>query len=344
PLNAYMLAHEEKYKKWILEYMDAWVDRMKQNHWIIPSYVDLNGKVGGPEGKWWGNAYGWGFSPVNPVNGRRENRDRIARALVGFNNALWVSGDQKYVDAWRNMIRAVNANARTNSGRIEYPSMHGENGWYGWQSRPWDLGAFEVYYWSMKPSDLDRVPGNGWIAWLQGQNTTYPEAALERDLQTIQARVNAIRRDTLPPEKRLADNMLHLNPAATESLVQLMWGGLPPGRDGGLVNARLRYFDPARKRAGVPEDVGALVSQLTDNQTVVTLVNLNNTEPRILVIQGGAYGEHQIESVTIGDKTTRINSALLRVQLNPGSRERLILRMKRHANPPTVLHPWHRAK
>src|SRR5262245_35340351 len=74
PLNAYMLAHEEKYKNCILEYMDAWTDLMKQNNWIIPSYVDLNGKVGGPERKWWGNAYGWGFSPVNPVNGQRENR------------------------------------------------------------------------------------------------------------------------------------------------------------------------------------------------------------------------------------------------------------------------------
>src|SRR5207247_564633 len=83
-------------------------------------------------------------------------------------------------------------------------------------------------------------------------------------------------------------------------LVQLMWGGLPPGVDGGLVNARLRYFDPERKRAGVPEDVAALVSQLTDSQTVVTLVNLNKTEPRTLVMQGGAYGEHQFESVTIG--------------------------------------------
>src|SRR6185503_8680716 len=189
-----------------------------------------------------------------------------------------------------------------------------------------------------------RVVGNGWITFLQGRDAGYPETALQRDLNAIQSRIDAMRRDRLPPEKRLADNMLNLNPAATASLVQLMWGGLLPGRDGGLVNARLRYFDPVRKRAGVPEDVGALVSQLTDGQTVVTLVNLNNTEPRILVIQGGAYGEHQIESVTIGDKTTRINSALLRVQLNPGSRERLILRMKRHANPPTVLHPWHRAK
>lgn len=136
--------------------------------------------------------------------------------------------------------------------------------------------------------------------------------------------------------------MMNFNPATTASLVQLMWGGLPPGVDGGLVNARLRYFDPARKRAGVPEDVGALISEMTDTQTVVTLVNLNNTEPRTVIVQGGAYGEHQLESVTIGKKTTRIHSPLLTVQLNPGSGERLTLQMQRYANPPTALHPWHR--
>jgi hypothetical protein len=322
--------------------MDAWVERMKQNNWIIPSYVDLNGKIGGPEGKWWGNAYGWGFSPVSPVNGQRENRQRIARALVGFNNALWVSGDQKYVDAWRNMINAVNDHGRTNNGRVEYPTMHGEHGWYGWQSRPWDIGALEVYYWSMKPDDLKRVEASGWIAFLRGQEANYPETVLQRDLHTLQSRVEAMRRDMLAPEKRLADNMLSFNPAATASLVQLMWGGLPPGVDGGLVNARLRYFDPARKRAGVPEDVGALVSEMTGTNTVVTLVNLNNTEPRTVILQGGAYGEHQLESVTFDGKTTVINSPLLTVRLNPGSGQRLTLQMKRYANPPTVLHPWHR--
>ena len=151
-----------------------------------------------------------------------------------------------------------------------------------------------------------------------------------------------MRRDRLPPEKRLADNMLNFNPAATASLVELMWGGLHPGVDGGLVNARLRYFDPARKRAGVPEDVGALVTEMTDTKTVVTLVNLNSTEPRTVTVQGGAYGEHQLQSVTMGEKTTRIDSPLLTVQLNPGSGQRLTFRMKRYANPPTVLHPWHR--
>jgi len=75
---------------------------------------------------------------------------------------------------------------------------------------------------------------------------------------------------------------------------------------------------------------------------VVTLVNLNKTEPRTLVMQGGAYGEHELESVTLGQKTTPINSPLLTVQLNPGCGQRLTLQMKRYANPPTVLHPWHR--
>ena len=343
PLNAYMLSHEAKYRKWILEYMDAWVDRMKRNRWIIPTYVDLEGKVGGPEGKWWGNAYGWGFSPVNPVNGRRENRHRIPRALVGFNNALWVSGNQKYVDAWRNMIHAVNSNSRTNNGRVEYPTMYGEQGWYGWQSRPWDIGALEVYYWSMKADDLRRIAGHGWISYLQGENPGYPESALRRDLNTIHSRIAAMRRDSLPPEKRLADNMMGFNPATTASLVQLMWGGLPPDRDGGQANARLRYFDPMRKRAGLPNEVAALVSQLTDVQTTVTLVNLNTNEGRTLVIQGGAYGEHHFESVTIGTKTTPINSALVTVQLSPGSGGHLMLQMKRYANRPTLLHPWHRA-
>ena len=351
PLNAYLLDGASKYKTWIVEYMDAWLDRMKQNRGIIPSFVDLDGRIGGPEGKWWNNAYGWGFSPVNPVTGRREDRNRIPRALVGFNNALLVTGDQKYVDAWRTMMDAVNSNARDNDGRRQYPSMHGNDGWYGWRNAPWNVGALELWYWSQKPQDLARVSGEGsttpigpgsWVRFLGGQNPEYPEQALERDLKTIGQRLNAMRRDTTPPERRLADNMLDYNPAATDSLVQLMWGALLPGREGGLLNARLRYFDPAQKRAGIPEDVAALVSELSDTRTVVTLINLNPSQPRTVIVQGGGYGEHQLVSVTAGDKTTPIDSPLLTVQLDPACGQTLVLQMKRYANAPTVRHPWHR--
>jgi hypothetical protein len=340
PFNAYMLSHEEKYRRWILEYMDAWLERMKQNHGIIPSHVDLDGKIGGSSGKWWGSAYGWGFSPINPTNGRRENRNRIQRALVGFNNALWVSGDQKYVDAWRHMMDAVNANGRLVGGKMQYPTMHGADGWYGWTDRRWNIGALEIWYWSMKAEDLKRVGPLGWVAYLQGNNPSYPEAALEKDLQSIERKVGAFRKDKSTPDKRLSDNMLHLNPAAAGALIQLMLGGLPPDVDGGLLNARLRYFDPERRRAGVPPDVAALVSEMTDTHTTLTLVNLNKTQARTLIIQGGAYGEHQLESATIGANSTAIQSPSVTVRLDPGCGRRLVLQMKRYARKPTVAHPW----
>ena len=344
PTNAYLLAGEPKYKKWIVDYMDAWLDRMTRNNGIIPSFVDLDGRIGGADGKWWGNAYGWGFSPVNPVTGRREDRNRIPRALVGFHNALLVTGDRKYVDAWRRMIDAVNTHTREADGRTQYPTMYGADGWYGWRNTRWDVGALEMWYWSQAQRDRDGVADNAWVRFLQGHDPKHPERVLQRDLDAIGKRLNAVRQDTTPPQKRLADNMLDYNPAATESMVQLMWGALLPGREGGLLNARLRYFDPDKRRAGVPEDVAVLVSALSDTRTSVTLVNLNRSQPRTLIVQGGGYGEHQLLSVTHDSKTTPIDSPLLTVQLEPGAGQTLELTMKRYANTPTSLHPWNRKK
>ena len=154
PANAYFATGDQKYKKWVVTYVDGWLERMKQNNGIIPTFVDLDGKVGGPTGKWWGSAYGWGFSPVNPVTKKRENRNRMERPIIGLNNALLLTGDQKYVDAWRDMTTAINANARTVDGKTQYPTMYGldlaanprstKPGWYGWRDRPWTVGALEV--------------------------------------------------------------------------------------------------------------------------------------------------------------------------------------------------------
>jgi hypothetical protein len=93
----------------------------------------------------------------------------------------------------------------------------------------------------------------------------------------------------------------------------------------------------------VPEDVAALVSELSDTRTAVTLVNLNPSQPRTVIVQGGGYGEHQLVSVTSGDKTTPIDSPLLTVRLEPGCGRKLVFEMKRYTNTPTVKHPWHRA-
>jgi hypothetical protein len=342
PLNAYLLDNQPKYKRWIVEYMDAWLVRMKQNGGIIPSYVALDGTIGGPEGKWWNNAYGWGFSPVNPVTGQREDRNRIPRATVGFGNALLVTGDQKYVDAWRAMIDAVNSHARSVDGHSEYPSMRGDSGWYGWRTTPWNVGALEMWYWSMKPEDRLRIGRDAWVDYLEGRNPGFPETVLKRDLDSIRRRIAAMQRDVTSPETRLADNAMEFNPASVAGMVQLMWGALVPGREGSLLSARLRYFDPVRRRAGVPDDVGALVSELTDDRTVVTLVNTSETTPRTVVVQGGGYGEHQILSADVNGRATSINARDFAVRLAPGAGAKLTLAMKRYTNQPTAKFPWDR--
>ncbi len=187
-MNAYLLAGEPKYKKWIVEYMDAWLDRMKQNGGIIPASSISTAGSAARTASGGSNAYGWGFSPVNPVTGRREDRNRIPRALVGFNNALLVTGDQKYVDAWRTMIDAVNSHAREVDGRKQYPTMYGADGWYGWRDAPWNVGALEVWYWSQKPQDLRaRRPRAAGSDFLKGRTRRIPSRRCERDLSAMPA-------------------------------------------------------------------------------------------------------------------------------------------------------------
>jgi hypothetical protein len=253
-----------------------------------------------------------------------------------------VTGDRKYVNAWRDMIAAVNRHAHVVDGRTEYPTMRGDTGWYGWQRDPWSVGSVEVWYWSMRDDDRARIASNAWVEFLEGKNPSYPESSLARDLESIPKKVQSIRADQTTAATRLADNMLDLNPAATDALVRLMLGALVPGRDGGLLNARLRYFDPARKRAGVPEDVAALVSELDDRRTVVTLVNLNARESREVVVQAGGYAEHQFKSVSWNGRTQPIDARDVTVRLAPSAGATLSLVMQRYANAPTVRFPWNR--
>jgi hypothetical protein len=342
PTNAYLATGDATYRRWLVDYMDAWLARMKENRGIIPSFVDTDGRIGGAEGRWWGNAYGWGFSPVNPVTGRREDRNRIPRAAIGFSNALLVTGDRKYMDAWRAMIVAVNANARTIDGRREYPTMHGAQGWYGWQREPWSVGALDVWYASMREDDRARLGANPWVEFLEGRNPGYPETILTRDLESIPRKLAAIRADRTPPDKRLADNMLDLNPAATDSLVRLMWGALVPGREGGLLNARVRYFDPEGQRAGVPADVAAMVSALDDRRTVVTLVNLSPRDARTVIVQAGGYAEHSFESAEWNGRRLAIGAPQVTVRLEPGTGSTVTFTIRRYVNRPTALLPWNR--
>ena len=47
----------------MLEYVDAWRQRILDNDGIIPTNIGLDGKIGSAAGgKWYGGVYGWGFT------------------------------------------------------------------------------------------------------------------------------------------------------------------------------------------------------------------------------------------------------------------------------------------
>ena len=251
--NAYLLSGEAKYKTWLVEYMDAWLERMKRNGGVIPSHVGLDGTIGGSDGKWWGSAYGWGFSPVNPVTGRREDRNRIQWAVVGFPEC---AARHRRPEVRRRVAHHDRRGELTRQ-RDQRPPAVPDDARRGGMVRLARCAVERGRAGSLVLVAETRGPGAHRVRtrgsdFLGGRNAAYPEQALERDLKSIPQRLTAMRRDTTPPDKRLADNMLDYNPAATESLVQLMWGGLMPGRPGGLLERApplLRSGSAARRCA-----------------------------------------------------------------------------------------------
>ena len=350
--NAYLLTHDPKHRQWVLEYCDAWIERARQNGGIIPSNVGRDGKIGSDAGgKWYGGAYGWGFSPVVPQTGERADRNRIPRSFVAFMNAYLLSrGDDKYLDVWRKTADKFDAAQKMVDGKMSTPRMFGDQGFYSFTPGNYNLNFLQIYFLSMKPSDRARAENADWYLYLEGKNPDFPVKALRAGLSFIRRSMAEVRADTTSADMRLADSAIADNPAAVAPLTQLMeaglyighpsWGRSSPGQGGALLFCRLRYFDPERRRAGIPPDVAALVDSWTDDGLTVTYVNLNPVFARVLVVQGGAYAEHQIVSVSDGKATTPVNAPYFNLRLAPGAGAKLTIRMKRHANDPTLSFPW----
>ena len=341
-LNAYMIDGEPKYRDWAVGYLDAWVERTSANGGIVPSNIGLDGTIGGEcGGRWYGGVYGWAHSTINPVDqGIRHRPFFHSRASWGFANGLLLTGDMGYIDAWRTTLDGVNANAKVVDGRTMYPRMHGDDGWYDFQPEPFGTGALHVYYWSMDPADRGRVPQDPWLDFLEGNNPDWPVQALEDGLEVVRDRVERLRADMSTPDTRLCDDMNGLNPAQTDVLTSLMLGGLEPGHCGYPLHARVRYFDPERRRPGLPEDVAALVETLSGGEATVSLVNLDQVRGRTVIVQGGAYGEHRVTGVTVDGRTTPVNRSSFSVRLAPGCGARLMVKADRYVNQPTFAFPW----
>ncbi|WP_435009360.1 hypothetical protein P12x_000612 [Tundrisphaera lichenicola] len=341
PLNAYMLTHEGKYKDWLIAYMEAWRRRMIDNGGIIPTNIGLDGKIGSDaDGKWYGGVYGWGFTVIDPATRKPVHRNLHHLGLIGFGNVYLLTGDDRFLEPWRRQIDKINAQMKIIDDKPHYPTMYGDQGWYNFTPQAYRHGASEIAFWSMRAEDLARVSEDPWFAFLDGKNPGYPEQALVSDLQSIRQKVAGMRLDDTTPDTRLADDPLSFNPATINSLIHLTLGGLPIGNQTNALHARVRYFDPVARRAGLPPDVAALVEGMSAEETILTLVNVDQSDPREVIVHAGTYAEHQWESVLLDGKSIPIDGPDLTVRLAPGSGASLKFRVKRYANPPTLAFPW----
>jgi hypothetical protein len=203
----------------------------------------------------------------------------------------------------------------------------------------------EVRYFRNKHDDGHEPP---WICFLGGEHPTYPEQILQESHAQVYRRLEMIREDKQDHKTYNIHHWQQRNPVITEALIQLTLGAPQVVYNGGLLMARLMYFDFKRKRPGLPEDVAALVEKLEAERTVLQLVNLSPIENREVVVQAGAFGEHQFTQVKyqiqmdgqVKDQMMAVNDKCFHVQLAPGVQITLDIGMKRFLNNPTYAFPW----
>lgn len=358
--NAYLYTGEDRYRQWVLDYLEAWAERIEANGGICPDNVGPNGVIGETmDGKWWGGYYGWrwphGFMSI------------IQPLTISAMNAVLLTGDMSYLDIPRGQLDRIMALGQVKDGVLVAPNRHMDAGWADCRPvRP----EFPIQIWWMSQAEADRArierfperttawnevrPGRGkgddihiapWYRYQEGANPNYPYEILQTQWAEVARRMDMMAHDGGDPEEWDVHHWQNINPVHTEALVQLTCGGPQIIYHGGLLHVRLRYYDLDSARPGLPPDVGALVGSLDAETTRVTLVNTSPLCPRRLILQAGAFGEHSFTRVADqaaeGDQpsTLSVNGKHLEVHLGPGGVVRLELGMKRYCNQPSYEQP-----
>lgn len=381
--HAHILTGEEKYRRWVLDYVDAWMERTRENGGIIPDNIGLSGKIGEyRDGQWWGGFFGW--------TGRYSVWMIFHALITAVECAYLLSRDARYLEFYRSQVDYLLDRAIVRDGNLLAPYKMGPEGWFDYRpmdpyvlSHLWhasmDLRDWErlerlragsrngphAYAYAESPdppppgseewrpagpADWNRVfdglSGNKFVEneaahlrFLAGDNPDWPEKILDTTYRQILENIERLRGDEYEHEWR-SQTVTAQNPVLIAGLGQMIMGAPFPCFNGGLVCARVRYFDAERRRPGLPEDVAALVEKLEGERTVVQLVNTSALDERQLIVQGGAYREHAFTAVEWDGKRTEVDNSFFAVELPPGASVRLEIGTRCYVNEPTYAFPW----
>jgi len=355
--NAYLYTGDDKYRRWVLDYFEAWQQRTRANRGIIPDNIGLSGRIGEyNDGKWWGGYYGYRWS-----HGWRTIMEATLGAAA---NCLLLTGDYSYLDLPRSQLDLIWNLGKVVDGAFVVPHRYGDSGWFDWR-RPEARFHILLYHLSQSKEDLARlmsfdgreawpgakgVFGKGpvmynsmpWKAWLFGENPAYPERSLDYTMQQIDQRLAEIEADDISEAPTWdVHHWQKRDPVIPGPLSQQMMGA-DWLYHGCLIHARCRWFDAEKKRPGVPEDVAALVEKIERDVITLTAVNTGDSQRRA-ILQAGAYGEHEFLDIEIdGREPASVSARTLELAFEPHAQARLRIGMKRFTGRPSYDFPWSR--
>jgi hypothetical protein len=232
--NAFILSREEKYRDWVVEYTDAWLQRARDNDWLIPDNVGHSGKVGEyVGGKWYGGRTGWTM-PHGFYSHQMSVLDAATNAFVLTRDSDYLELPRRQMDRIFELGEVRDAQSEHMSLREHWigqftalgdqretflvPYRYGDAGWFDWQPLS---PVFPVALWNVShvPEDWDRITqlrqaeaydwddvvsfhnkedcGHEppWICFLAGDKPTYPDEALSASCQSMCQRLALIRGD-----------------------------------------------------------------------------------------------------------------------------------------------------
>jgi hypothetical protein len=359
--HAFLYTGEEKYRQWVLDYLDAWRLRTESNGGITPDNVGPSGIIGESiDGKWWGGYYGWrwphgAMSILEPL-------------LIAGANAQLLSGESTHLDLYAGQVDALWELGHSEQGVFKIPHRHGDAGWFDYRE-PDPVGVIHLNF--LRGTDHDRtrlarcmearpwprigcfVKGgqyspHAWHAFAADANPEYPERLMRCTLNEVDRRLEVMANDNGNPGEWDVHHWQDINPVLTDPLVQLTTGSPGVIYHGGLCHARLRHFDPQARRPGLPDAVAARVSRIRTDSVDLDLVNLHESQARDVVVQAGTFGEHLFTLVSRLDDDDELSvedfrkSKTLEIRLQPASSLRMRLYMLRFASDPSYAFPWER--
>lgn len=120
--HAYLWTGEQRYRQWVLDYLDAWAEHTAANGGICPDNIGPNGIIGERnDGRWWGGYYGWWWP-----HGARTLINAIA---IAGTSAVLLDGDLSHLDLARSQLDLLLEQARDDRGRTLIPGRYGQDGW-----------------------------------------------------------------------------------------------------------------------------------------------------------------------------------------------------------------------